>query len=594
MLGYRSVFQVDQRGRDVLGLTREQLHSWLRSKHYDADVLRANRVAMLAPHVEGVLLERSGADGSYAMQARITERTRGEPWVTQLTALVPRAPERAMLWLDVVNPEVFDEAEVAQRRQWTAAPRLVRNLLDVLGGTDGAAELGTRPRQVRGDEAKDLADVVRDAQRRGPVYVAGSTETLPQQRWFEHVAALLWQTVGLGAGYVLDPEATRTFARIAGRGHEVRPGTLRTFLPGAEFGDGTDALRHRLLSTGRIVDDAQPRLTRLLGWRARDVTIGNRLPRTALRLGAHFESRLDELVLDAEPAPVLVGAPAQAPGPAVPDLEVARLLREEFGGTEPTADALRELFALARIGREESAHRAAVSSRLAEIQERNAELQRSVDELNIRCDDETLAAAEARAELVGERRMTKHLRSLLTGSQLARAWSAPEPAAEDVPPESFDDLLPRIAELRHVEFTGDAGPALQLDEGDRLGRWAGKAWEALRALDDYASASAAGRCPRNVHGYLKHTPDGCQGFSANRHGFDESEDVRNNGKFSTVRMFPVPVEVDPSGQVFMGAHFKLVQSKMTSPRLHYFDDTARTGKVYVGYIGAHLPTKRTN
>ncbi|GAA1082723.1 hypothetical protein [Tsukamurella spumae] len=43
-----------------------------------------------------------------------------------------------------------------------------------------------------------------------------------------------------------------------------------------------------------------------------------------------------------------------------------------------------------------------------------------------------------------------------------------------------------------------------------------------------------------------------------------------------------------------GAHFKIAQSGMISPRMHYLDDTARTKKVYVGYIGPHLPTKATN
>jgi hypothetical protein len=44
----------------------------------------------------------------------------------------------------------------------------------------------------------------------------------------------------------------------------------------------------------------------------------------------------------------------------------------------------------------------------------------------------------------------------------------------------------------------------------------------------------------------------------------------------------------------MASHFKIAQSGMISPRLHYIDDTAKTGKVYVGYIGRHLPTKQTN
>jgi hypothetical protein len=52
--------------------------------------------------------------------------------------------------------------------------------------------------------------------------------------------------------------------------------------------------------------------------------------------------------------------------------------------------------------------------------------------------------------------------------------------------------------------------------------------------------------------------------------------------------------VDPSGEVFMDAHFKIAQFRLISPRMHYYDDNSRSGKVYVGYIGCHLPTKKTN
>jgi hypothetical protein len=44
----------------------------------------------------------------------------------------------------------------------------------------------------------------------------------------------------------------------------------------------------------------------------------------------------------------------------------------------------------------------------------------------------------------------------------------------------------------------------------------------------------------------------------------------------------------------MEAHFKIAKSATITPRMHYFDDTARSGQVYVGYIGRHLPSSMTN
>ena len=42
----------------------------------------------------------------------------------------------------------------------------------------------------------------------------------------------------------------------------------------------------------------------------------------------------------------------------------------------------------------------------------------------------------------------------------------------------------------------------------------------------------------------------------------------------------------------MPAHIKVVKRGWPCPRLHFHDDTARTGKIYVGYLGEHLPTAR--
>ncbi|MER7011210.1 hypothetical protein ABT324_07265 [Saccharopolyspora sp. NPDC000359] len=122
-----------------------------------------------------------------------------------------------------------------------------------------------------------------------------------------------------------------------------------------------------------------------------------------------------------------------------------------------------------------------------------------------------------------------------------------------------------IEELEHVVFTGDDEPTFKLEERDRAGVWAGKTWEALLALKDYARASAEGRCERGVDDYLRHLPDNCRGFSVNRHARDESNDVRSNTRLSRIRTFPVPPEIAPEGQIFMGAHFKIANSGMISP-----------------------------
>ena len=71
---------------------------------------------------------------------------------------------------------------------------------------------------------------------------------------------------------------------------------------------------------------------------------------------------------------------------------------------------------------------------------------------------------------------------------------------------------------------------------------------------------------------------------------DESETVRTKPKWRQERVFRVPLEVDPDGRVFMGAHITIGASAngRINPRLYFLDAVLKTGRIYVGYIGRHL------
>ncbi len=121
-----------------------------------------------------------------------------------------------------------------------------------------------------------------------------------------------------------------------------------------------------------------------------------------------------------------------------------------------------------------------------------------------------------------------------------------------------------------------------------------KIWDAFGALEDYAHAVLEEKFDGNVHSYLSATPAGLRTFSATRHATDESAQVRNTPKLAALRTLPVPTEVDSTGTIFMGAHFKIAQSGIISPRLHYHNDVRGTGRIYIGYIGKHLRNSQTN
>lgn len=313
---------------------------------------------------------------------------------------------------------------------------------------------------------------------------------------------------------------------------------------------------------------------------------------------------------DDEPAPPRV--PAQQPGPEQrrdPELRRAfgALLRDLTGsevltqqavallrgivdrsrptteGAPPDADTEADTEAVAALLDDVGRDLAAARERLAEAEAAHAEEQL-----------ERALAEQARGE--AERRLRDLQRLVQRRGVDLDVWSEP-PAdrAEDVP-SSMAELVARLRlpQLDRVVFTGDAGPALELDELVHTGLHVQRTWEALLALRDYAAAKADGRVDSDLQGYLERTPDGLCTWPAQRHARGESLTVQSDPRLRSSRLLPVPTDVDPSGRVPMWAHLKLLTYGQTSPRLHYYDDTRRSGCVYVGYVGRHLRNTQTS
>ncbi|THV25950.1 hypothetical protein [Glycomyces paridis] len=126
-------------------------------------------------------------------------------------------------------------------------------------------------------------------------------------------------------------------------------------------------------------------------------------------------------------------------------------------------------------------------------------------------------------------------------------------------------------------------------------RWAGRAWDALRALDAYAAARAEGRFPGGFYDWCARPLPGAPVITPTMVSMKESDSVTGNPKYHRARIFRVPAEIDPSGRVFMASHIKLQQIGSPAPRMHFLDDAGGpTGKVWIGYLGDHLPNTRTN
>lgn len=158
-----------------------------------------------------------------------------------------------------------------------------------------------------------------------------------------------------------------------------------------------------------------------------------------------------------------------------------------------------------------------------------------------------------------------------------------------------DSLYPEVRKC--VEFTDPdrmQDAILILDEKGEKARFAEDFWRFILVLRDYMRARKEIGFQGSVHDYLAESRGQYRIVSQARHSPTESETVRNNGRMCGERIFPVPVEVNPHGEVEMLAHFKTSHRDTNDPRMHYYADTQFTHKVYIGYIGPHLTNTKTN
>lgn len=641
MLHYRLFVEVNDLPGEVEKRASEQLHSWVRSNRLDADALAMGREVSLGTAAAGSLAEVVYGSGDRYLRAVIRQGTSTGTWTTQLTVHTPASSRtKPWLWLDLTGPD----------RVHGKPPRLAHDLLDVFDAVTGGVRQGEAQLVQDVDEVRDLVEAVCDPARRTLMFVAGADPRMAMPNWTKHVRMLLRDTVGLAGGYVLTPTATDQFNNAIGPAHAVNPWTVRTYRPDVEPDDAEDGRRHKVLSHERIIADPTSRLAHLLGRRAREAALETPLPPHVTRIDrafaelinadlvaslsisdtisptapsqpkpTHPETRLaepsgDGLLPDAQVATPSPSDTVAEPDHSIPgsldntaaqvkvvgpqyDPALLGALEDALGGGPITVHRIRKWVALVDRGRRAVSNLNAIASHLDNYQTRVTTMEAELGELRKRLQDSHLEIAVAEEEHAHAAAEVRRLQKLLVNSdQAAQVWT-PDAATElalKERPQDCEDLASKLGVWQHVVFTGEADELLELDQHDQAGGWAGKIWDAFGALEDYAQAVLDETFDGNVHRYLSETPAGLRTFSATRHAPDESAQVRNTPKLAALRMMRVPAEVDPNQKIFMGAHFKIAQSGIISPRMHYHNDVRGTARVYVGYIGKHLRNPQTN
>ncbi|HEY9474152.1 MAG TPA: hypothetical protein VIS06_09915, partial [Mycobacteriales bacterium] len=505
-----------------------------------------------------------------------------------------------------------------EQGRWVDVPGLARNLIQAMDVHDGGVlELTDSPTVITSARVDELAEVICDPRRNGLVFVAGTGHELSFDPFVRQVGRWTRQVLGQAETVVLDPDATTAFTQAMGT-HGVQPWTLRTFRPDVDPARDGDELRHRFITTKRLARADDRDTVRLLGRIARGHAAARTLPAEVTSV-AHALTRVENrYVIDAitpqqdtvtlSETPDLGHGVVRQPDPEVLDtgqfgdvaaeaasyLAQIGLAKQILGLDSLDAESLRGLAQRAATAVDAVALDN-VTRQLDAQQERIERLEAEKNALTEQLEEAELAHAITDEERTGLEDQVRWLRRRLREREDFEGAFAPMPSEEITQyPTDHSELMDRLPELERlgIVFTGDRKECLRLDEVDPLGRTARVAWEALLVLADYLRARHGGEWDGGVNEYLEQTPAGYRKMSAKKHAPTETGITMR--RFGDERVFPVPTTVSPDGLAVMAAHFKLGRLGRNDPRLHYLDDSTGTGKVYVGYIGAHLTNTHTN
>lgn len=643
-IGYRAVLRLPDHV-DAVQLAEDEVRAWLATKLRPRKAGTLDTVEWegtgdfpLGPDSVLSVTDTSDDHGHTRRLIRLVERNRGT-WIVSVFAMSSGSARRGSSALVIETGRVSERGEDSVLT--VAPPRIVGQILDRVAVHDGSARLTNSPQIIRRDDVGHLIDVLTDDERSASVVVASSLGLDTDEAWRKTVESLTQYSVGVAATYVVAHDAVAELNTLIPTSHGVPAGRIRTFLPSVDLMTPSDAVRHRVLgpatfarSIRRGRADVSIRAMHAAGIRRRllDLELPKDVRRT-MRLLSESEARrargvrVDEMVssdLDAanmpsegapstesslsagtaplplaDPVPARTGIVEIATDWAKHDVEavptnllrrvgtfVARWLNV-LDPREEHFDQLDKLIATAALEQE------AFERLFAEAAERESDLSDKIKSLNSRIAD---LEVEAAIEAEDARRAVRErdwLRRGLDAAQRANFASVADEAGWESP-ANVRELVARLtpgeethAVLERVVFTGDQQIAAEVDDRDGTGRYAAALWSYVRVLNDYVEARRNG-FPGNVHMYL--TDDAQLGAkcSPDRHAATESASVVNNKKLHGERVRPVPFEVDDSGRAPMLAHFKPTHRDRFAPRMHYLDDSAGTGKIYIGYIGRHL------
>ncbi|GHD26192.1 coiled-coil domain-containing protein [Nocardiopsis kunsanensis] len=592
-LVYRTLVNVPGEDEGLVPTATRLLHRWLSKRgNSGAQVaFDASGCHELSNRSRALVVRHDNPEEGLSFLRLTTESEKPDgTWRTTVTAVAdPDLAPWQYAWLEMaVDPRHDLVREGAEPPRWEVMPpEAARMLLEAVPAHDGNHLLASSPAIVRGrdTEAVDaLLSTILDPARRLAVVATGTPPDVTVPAWREAIAGALNRSTGMCAAYVLDAAArTRVNERLPEE-LDVPVGGVRTLLPlGGE--DPCPGQHPRMspagLGAARDGDRLRTWVGAALARKVRENALAAPLPAPLRAIDALLAEETDDLrATPRRPVPARSSSSGNgAPKPSAPP--EGWVSAAELGQYEQQVQRLRE-----EVKR--------LNSRVEELTDERQDLLVGNNDL---AEEVGTANDQARAA----RHEVRWLRERVREAGLYRlAATRPPPDPSPRPPSNVRELLERITSgtaLPHLFFTIDNHTVEELVDSHKEGLWVTRAWQAMLALDDYARyqfehpGSGLG-----FHSYLRRSPDGYRVIPVKRLASQESDYVRNRGKLNDKRLFRVPEEVDPSGRVPMYAHIKLDTEHGICPRLYFYPDLGdgTTNRIYVGYLGRHLPVQQSN
>jgi len=619
-LPYRTILHLPPQ-TDLIGLAEHEVQAWLEDRNkVDADLrIGFLRGTFFEPGVHalgggrtlGVARLEGDDDGSRRLLLRFTEPNASGVWQVDVVALdaVDGAQRNDNLIIEATRVDAPDaDGQVDP-------PAIVRRLLAREQVLDGRTPVTSEPRMISEGQVEEVLEAILDPARSVSVIVAASVSPDTDLNLRATISSLTAKLVGAASVFVVTSDAVAGLNERLPASHGIELGRVRTYLPHVDLENPADGRRHRVLGPQTFARAIHgPHVANYLqaafAIQTRSALLAEPMPRSVRRRWNTLEDELarvtrkasvEQRVVEAREETLRDEAPSedlqrQVGAPSVLE-RVGRLLarwlrRSEVEVELSTIDEVDSL--IERLHLESSV----LGADLRKAQDHVTDLELAQDSIRDDYEFRGLELAESEKEAGKLRDRVRYLSAELTkAGRAVEVYAAVDDTAWATPPDLVELALMLTPEMAghpaatRVVFTGDLDNVSETQLRDHSGLYVQRCWEFVRALHDYAALRAQGRFEGNVHSYLQSPDHDGTKVPLTRHARGESKQTIDG--WGDERVFPVPRACHPDEKIAMYAHFKAGQDNTFAPRMHYFDDTANTGKIYIGYIGRHLTNTKT-